>query len=306
MEAEKLGIFDLLLESGAVLDHDAFHDQLAMFALSDHVQSTPLSGRQLSARAVPGTTTDAGGVLVVDKEQWAHIHEVTTTNARGHIAPLAILKCVQAAVAAPSFRDGVSMEEQVLQVLMKGPQAKALQYLFLSEKRCSNVPKDADLRSQHVTLPEQAEGKFVAVDEVKTAGVVGGGTMGTGIAMSIINAGIPVVLVETSMELATAALLRIERVYKASSAYTTGRMSKAELQSRLDLVTVSSDFGRLADADLVIEAVYENLKLKQDVFAQLDKVCKPSAILATNTSYLDVDQIAGVTSRPHNVVGTRE
>lgn len=303
MEAAKLGIVDNVLSHGA-----SFHDELADFALSDRVQNTPLSERRLSMRMVPGTTTDEGGVLVVDKEHWANILEVTTANARGQIAPLAILKCVQAAMATQTqgFEVGQSVEEQLLQVLMKGPQATALQYLFLSEKKCSTVPKDSDLRTQHVPLPDGKDKKTVAITEVKSVGVVGGGTMGAGIVMSCIGAGIPVVLVETSTELAAAALLRIERIYQSSSAYRTGRMSKADLKERLNLITVTRFFERLADVDLVIEAVPESLKLKQEVFAQLDKMCKSSAILATNTSYLDIDQIGSVTSRPHNVVGTRK
>jgi len=308
IEAGKLGIFDLVLENtpGKEFCHTSFHEQLADFALSDRVLHTPLSERQLSTRIVPGTVTDEGGTLLFDKEQWARLLEVTTAQARGHIAPLAVLQCVQTAVTSLNFKAGQSIEEQVLQALMKGPQATALQYLFLSEKKCSVVPKDADLRSQHEALPEASDEKFVATEQVNTIGVVGGGTMGAGIVMSCVNANIPVVLVETSMELATAALLRIERTYQTSSAYKTGRLSKIELQRRMELITPSGDFKRLSGVDLVIEAVFENMKLKQDIFAQLDKVCKPSAILATNTSYLDVDEIGSVTARPHNVLGTRK
>lgn len=124
--------------------------------------------------------------------------------------------------------------------------------------------------------------------------------------MVMANAGIPVTLVETSEELATAAQQRIESTYKMSSAFKSGKMTAEKLSKTMSSFTFASDLSSLSKADLVVEAVFENMAVKKDIFAQLDKICKDDAILATNTSFMDVDEIARATSRPASVVGTRE
>lgn len=129
---------------------------------------------------------------------------------------------------------------------------------------------------------------------------------GSGIAMVMANAGIPVTLVETSSELAEAAKQRIESTYKMSSAFKSGKMSEEKLKKTMSYFTFASDLNVLSDADIVVEAVFENMEVKKNIFAQLDKICKSDAILATNTSFMDVDEIASATTRPENVVGTRK
>jgi 3-hydroxyacyl-CoA dehydrogenase len=124
--------------------------------------------------------------------------------------------------------------------------------------------------------------------------------------MVIANAGLPVTLVETSPELAEAAKQRIENTYKMSSAFKSGKMSEEKLQTTMNLFTFSSDLKELSEADIVVEAVFENMETKKNIFAQLDGICKPEAILATNTSFMDVDEISSATSRPASVVGTRK
>lgn len=128
--------------------------------------------------------------------------------------------------------------------------------------------------------------------------------MGAGISMCFANAGIPVTLVETSKEASQAAVDRITRTYKSSSAYRSGKMTDEGINKLLSLITPVHDMGDLRNSDLVIEAVYENMVTKKDIFTKLDKICKPGAVLASNTSYLSIDEIAGVTTRPNQVIGT--
>ena len=132
--------------------------------------------------------------------------------------------------------------------------------------------------------------------------------MGSGIVMCLANAGVPTILVETSQEKVDHSMKHIEKVYKASSAYKSGKQTDADIAKVMSNITPKSDsdLACLSNVDIVIEAVFENLETKQEIFRKLDKVCKPNAVLATNTSYLDIDQIGSVASRHGNVVGTRK
>jgi 3-hydroxyacyl-CoA dehydrogenase len=211
-------------------------------------------------------------------------------SAKGFIAPLSIAKATRAAVELP-FKQGMVREAQLFAELAKGTQAPALQYQFFSERSVSNPPVVSD------------ESK---VPSVKTVGVIGGGTMGAGISMCFANAGIPVTLVETSQDIAQASLQRIENTYKASSAFKSGKMTEEAVNKLTGLITPSGDMNVLSTADIVIEAVYENMEVKREIFQKLEKICKADAILATNTSYLSVDEVAGVTNRKGSVIGTRK
>jgi 3-hydroxyacyl-CoA dehydrogenase len=188
---------------------------------------------------------------------------------------------------------GLKREGELFFDLENGAQAKALQYFFFAERKIA-VPSSSDGSNKEKS--------------VQSVGVVGGGTMGAGIAMSLVNAKFPVVLVESTTELAQQALVRIRSTYKASSAYKSGKLSDEMLGGNMALITATSQLGDLSGVDLVIEAVFENMKLKKELFAKLDAVCKPDAILATNTSCLDIDEIASATSKHRlaNVVGTRK
>ena len=189
---------------------------------------------------------------------------------------------------------GLKREGELFFELENGPQAKALQHFFFSERKIAGPT---------ISIKDGAKKKVI-----QSVGVVGGGTMGAGIAMSFANASIPVVLVESTADLALQALARIRSTYKSSSAYKSGKLSDAMLEKTMAYISVTSQLSDLSASDLVVEAVFENMKLKKELFVKLDAVCKPDAILATNTSCLDIDEIASVTSNPRlaNVVGTRK
>lgn len=170
--------------------------------------------------------------------------------------------------------------------------------------------QDQTLRLDPETYVAQAErdcwqvpdiGAEVKARPVRTVGIIGAGTMGGGISMNFLNAGIPVTLVETSQTALDRGLATMRFNY--GRAVKRGKMTEAELEARMALITPALDMASLAQADLIIEAVFENMALKKDVFARLDKVAKPGAVLASNTSYLDVDEIASATGRPEDVVG---
>ncbi len=286
-EAFKLGIFDALAKSNASLEEEAVE-----FALSDLVLSTPLASRMISNRAVVLTEQDQ----CTNEEEFFHaIKSKVEAAARGFVAPGVIVDAIRASVCSGSFAAGSEREGELFQQLMHGSQAKALQYFFFSERRTAshipNVPAD--------TVPLA----------IKSAGVIGGGTMGAGIAMCFANAGIPTILVETDLPTATLAHQRIEKTYKASSAYKSGKQSDAEVTRLMTSITPAASQGSfqvLADVDIVVEAVFENMEIKKDIFAKLDRVCKREAVLASNTSYLDIDLIANATQSPARVIGTRE
>ena len=160
------------------------------------------------------------------------------------------------------------------------------EYVLQAEADCWIVPG----------LPESAKPR-----PVKAVGVVGAGTMGGGISMNFLNAGIPLTLVETSQTALDRGLANIRFNY--GRGVKRGKMTEAEVEARMTLVTPSLDMSDLADADLIIEAVFESMPLKKEIFAKLDKIAKSGAVLATNTSYLNVDEIASATSRPEDVIG---
>ena len=193
---------------------------------------------------------------------------------------------VVAASLGKSFDEGMGMERKAFIELMHTAESRALRHAFLGERaagRIADVPDDTPLRP------------------IKLVGVIGAGTMGGGIAMNFANAGIPVKLLETNAEALERGVATIQRNYE--SALKKGKLKPEQLAQRMALIQPTLEYADLADADLVIEAVYENMDVKRAVFTQLDAVVKHGAILASNTSTLDVDQIAAFTSRPQDVVG---
>ena len=214
------------------------------------------------------------------------LRAAVTRRARGQVAPLAIVDCVEAA-ATGTFAEGMKVERQKFSELMQGKQSAALRHFFFAERQAAKIDglaKDTPVR---------------AVDSV---GIIGGGTMGGGIAMSFANAGIPVTMIEISDEALERGLSIIERNYAGS--VQRGKLTEEKAVQCRALISGSTDYDALADVDMVIEAVFEDPGLKKKIFARLDGVCKKGAILATNTSYQDVDQIAAATSRPEDVIGT--
>ena len=213
---------------------------------------------------------------------WARMGVAAASN--NFPAPL---RCVDAVAASlKPFDAGMAVEREGFTVLLNSPESKALRHAFFGERAAGKID---DIGAE---IPPRA------IDKV---GVIGAGTMGGGISMNFLNAGIPVVLVETTQEALDRGVATIRRNYEASA--KKGKLTDAQVEQRMALVTPSLSYDALADADLVIEAVYEDYAVKQSVFEKIDAVAKPGAILATNTSTLDVDRIAAFTKRPQDVLG---
>jgi len=205
---------------------------------------------------------------------------------RGQFAPAQILQCIEAAVNAESFDDGMAVERARFAECMSDPQREALIHIFFAERAANKVPG----------LP-----KDVPLLDINKGSVIGAGTMGGGIAMCFANAGIPVRVHDNEPENLARGIKVIEGNYART--VSKGRLTQEEMDKRMSLIIPTENFDDLGDGDIVIEAVYENLDLKKEIFAQLNKVMKQGALLATNTSGLDVDAIAGMTDRPEFVCG---
>ena len=207
-------------------------------------------------------------------------------QARGQISPLKCVDAVEAAVRLP-FEEGTRIERAMFLELVASDQSKALRHAFFAERAAARI----------AGLPEGTPTR-----RIERAAVVGFGTMGGGIAMSFANAGIPVTVYEKEQAALDRGLATCRRNWEATA--RKGRMSMEDVDRRVALLKPTLDFSALSDADIVIEAAYEDMIVKQDLFSRLDSTMKRGAILATNTSTLDVDQIAAATSRPQDVVGT--
>jgi 3-hydroxyacyl-CoA dehydrogenase len=205
---------------------------------------------------------------------------------RGMMAPLAAIDAVEAATKLP-FEEGCKAEQKLFTECLFSSQSKALIHVFFGEREVAKIP---DIPKDTPLIP------------VKTAGVVGAGTMGGGIAMVLANAGIPVLLKEVDQPALDRGMANIEKNY--ANSVKRGRFTQQFVDERLKLIQPTLSFDGFAGADLVIEAVFEGMALKKEVFGQLDKICKGGAILASNTSTLNIDEIASATSRPQFVIGT--
>src|SRR5690606_33325823 len=208
-----------------------------------------------------------------------------TRKARGLEAPVAAAQAVRNALTM-DFDEALKAERAAFVRLVQGDQARAQRHLCFAEREAAKVP---------------GIGKDVQPRPVKRAGVIGAGTMGGGIAMALANGGIPVTILEMTDEALKRGLGVIEKNYSTSVA--RGSLSEEKKAARLGRISGTTDYADLADCDLVIEAVFEEMAVKKEVFGKLDGIAKPGAILATNTSYLDVNEIAASTSRPADVVG---
>ncbi len=211
--------------------------------------------------------------------------DTVARRARGQVAPQKIVDCVEASLTRP-FDEGLAIEREKFIECMQSPQSAALRHMFFAEREAAKVqglPKDTPLRP------------------VRKVGVIGAGTMGTGIAMNFANAGMQVALLEVGDEALARGLEIIDRNYRGG--IERGKLSEAQALECRGRIAGTTDYESLADADLVVEAVFENLELKQEIFTKLDAVCRQGAILATNTSYQDVDAIAAATNRPEDVIG---
>jgi 3-hydroxyacyl-CoA dehydrogenase len=204
---------------------------------------------------------------------------------RGRRSPVKLLEALQAAAEKP-FDEGLQVEKAISDELEKSIESRALRHLFFAEREARKIPGLSDRVKRRA---------------VNSVGIVGAGTMGGGIAMAFVNAGIPVTLFDVSQEALDRGLATIRRNYGRS--ISRGSLTVDQMESRIKLVTPTLHYSALADAELLIEAAFENMALKKEIFARLDQIAKHGAILGTNTSTLDIDAIAAVTKRPQDVIG---
>ena len=208
----------------------------------------------------------------------------TAKKARGLFSPLKIIECVKAAIELP-FDQGLAKERELFLQCLESPQRQGLIHAFFAEREVTKIP----------------EAKAAAPRAFAKLAIIGGGTMGAGITVSALDAGFTVTMIERDAESIARGQANVEKVYNGLIA--KGRMTEEGKAAVMARYTPSTSYDSIADVDLVIEAVFEDLEVKKAVFKELDRVCKPGAVLATNTSYLDIDAIANATSRPQDVIG---
>ncbi|MBS0361193.1 MAG: enoyl-CoA hydratase/isomerase family protein [Proteobacteria bacterium] len=268
-QALAMGLVDELVEEGKLLEGALAFAKKAVAENKPLVKVRDNNAKLEAAKGHP--------------EIFADFRKANARKFRGFLAPEYNIQCVEAAVNSGSFEEGLKAERKLFMELMMGPQSAAQRYYFFAERQAQKIPD----------VPDDTP-----VRPIKRVGILGAGTMGGGIAMNFLNTGIPVTIVEVQ----EAALERGLKVIRGN--YERSRTAKPEeTEARMALLSGSLDFDKLADCDLIIEAVFERMDIKKDVFARLDKIAKPGAILASNTSYLDIDEIASVTSRPQDVIG---
>ncbi|GMU45947.1 MAG: putative fatty oxidation protein FadB [Porticoccaceae bacterium] len=265
-EAQQLGILDELIQGDL---------KTGALAFARRVLAEKRGVKRASERPVAPVAADF----------FANYEAGIARRLRGFKAPFHIIKAVEAAATLP-FAEGMKREAKLFQELMSSSESRAQRHVFFAEREVAKVPG----------LP-----KDVAQREIRSAAVIGAGTMGGGIAMNFANAGIPVTLLELNREALDRGLAVVRKNYEATA--SKGRLTAADVEQRMGLIRPTTDYADIAQADVVIEAVFENMDVKKEVFRKLDAVCKPGAILATNTSTLDVDEIASVTQRPQDVIG---
>lgn len=270
-EAAADGLIDEVVDG----DWDALRAAAVAFARRAVAENMPLVKVRDRDEKVAG----------IDPSVFADFRKSIARKTRGFLAPEYNIQCIEAAVGLP-FEEGLAVERKLFVELMAGPQSAAQRYYFFAERSANKIP---DVSKDTPT---------VSVDKV---GVLGAGTMGGGIAMNFANVEIPVTIVERDQESLDRGLGVVRKNYERSA--SRGSIPAEAVEERMGLITGSLSRDDFGDCDLVIEAVFEDLELKKEVFADLDRVCKPGAVLATNTSGLDVNQIAAATSRPESVIG---
>ncbi|MGD9661384.1 MAG: 3-hydroxyacyl-CoA dehydrogenase NAD-binding domain-containing protein [Porticoccaceae bacterium] len=269
--ANKAGLVDALVGEGKLLEEALAYAKAVVDAGKPLKRVRDLDEKIIAARANP--------------QIFADFRKANAKKFRGCDAPEAAIKAVEAAVNLP-FDESIKREREMFLALREGFQSAAQRHVFFAERQAAKVD-DID--------------KDTPVVEIKKVGIIGAGTMGGGIAMNFLSAGLPVVLTETQQQALDRGLGNIEKNYQGS--VKAGRISQEACDRCMSLLNPSLEMADLADCDLIIEAVFEQMAIKKEVFAKLDKVAKAGAILASNTSYLDLDEIAAATSRPEAVIG---
>ena len=282
---------DMIVSGRLVPAHEALASGLIDEITEDNlgVAAVTFARKLIGKTNAVRRTRDLDAHLGLKKDHSSVIADFRTRmarKARGFEAPYACVECIEAAVTLP-FSDGLQKERQIFQKLVTSDQAKAQRHVFFAERRAKkikDVPKDTP------------------TTVIESAAVIGCGTMGTGIAMTLANAGIPVTVLETSQQSLRKGLDAIHHTY--STTLSKGRLSQTGLDERMARIKPTLHYDDVHDVDIVIEAVYENLEAKRQVFQTLDRTCKPETILATNTSTLNINDLAAVTKRPNKVIGT--
>ncbi|PTA69626.1 3-hydroxyacyl-CoA dehydrogenase NAD-binding domain-containing protein [Deinococcus arcticus] len=264
-EARELGLVDELIEGDLLEGAVAFARRVA--------GQRPIP--RVSERSVQGATP----------ELFAAAREAIQKSHRGQLSPALIVDLVELAATRP-FEEGWQAEAQKFMEARESPQSRGLRHIFFAERESAKIP---------------GLGKDTPLLNIRAVGVIGAGTMGGGIAMNFLNAGLPVTIVETSQEALDRGLSVLRRNYESSA--KKGRLTLDEVERRMALLTPTLEMTDLGGADLIIEAVFEDMAVKKALFTRLDGLARDSAILATNTSTLDVNEIAAVTSRPEQVIG---
>lgn len=269
-KAEKIGLVDKLVAEDGLAESGVAHAR-EMIGRDSH----PVSSKR----------TDRIGEIPSDSDFFDEFRKTQMRRLKGFEAPEACIEAVKAAIDLP-FDAGVKKERELFGKLVSGTQSKALRHVFFAERaaaKIDGIPKDTPV------LP------------IKTVGILGAGTMGGGIAMNFLTAGYPVTILEREQEALDRGVSIIRKNYERSAA--KGRFTPEQVERAMGLLTPTLEMDGLADCDLVIEAVFENMDVKKDVFRKLDGIVKDGAILASNTSYLNVDEMAAETKRPGSVLG---
>jgi 3-hydroxyacyl-CoA dehydrogenase len=218
-------------------------------------------------------------------ELFAKFRKGLGKKSRGFPALEKIVQCIEAAVHK-SFDEGLAFERHAFGELRASPESKAQRYYFFAEREAAKIPDVGD---------------DIKPRAIKKVGIIGAGTMGGGIAMNFLNVGTPVVIVETKQDALDRGVSVIRKNYERSA--SKGKLTQADVDTRMGLITPTLQIEQVADCDLVIEAVFETMEIKKEVFGKLDRIVKQGAILASNTSYLDINDIAAMTKRPADVIG---
>ncbi len=267
-QAAKSGIIDKIID-GDLLDGAIAH---AKTLIAQNAPARKIRDINIDSGKLPAGFFDAARKRIAQEK-------------KNLFAPQRIVDALEAAATLP-FDKGLARERELIVQCMQNSQAKALQHVFFAERKAANVPN----------LDSKA-----AKREIKSVGIIGAGTMGGGIAMNFLNVGIPVTLLEMSQEALDRGVGVIRKNYENTA--SKGRLTMEQVKQRMDLLKPTLAYEDLSQADLVIEAVFETMAVKKDVFGKLDKVARKGAILASNTSYLSIDEIADATTRPGDVVG---
>ena len=270
-EAKQLGIIDELVE-GKDLRKEAIAYAKRIADRRPLPRVREMNDKIAEAKADPG--------------MFESMRKSIARKARNQKAPYHCIACVEAATTQP-FEQGLETERKLFAELENSDEARALRYAFFAEREVTKIPGQA---------------KDAVVPEIKTAAVIGAGTMGGGIAMSFADFGIPVKMLDVTPEAVEKGMQRIRDNYAIS--VKRGSLKQEEMDKRLPRIQPADSFQAIADCDVVVEAVFEEMPVKKEVFAKLDAVMKPGALLFTNSSALDIDEIASVTKRPEAVAGT--